>query len=132
VRLTFPDPGPRRFGVVRPERWLVGEVVALTADTLAVRPHPLLPPVGVPRSALRRIEVSRGSPSRWWNAGSGAVEGTLLGVLWGHILYDAGVQGRGFATQAQARAHGAVVGAVTGALARALFPYERWRRVPLE
>ena len=132
VMLTLPDPGPHRFGVRPPERWLVGELVAITADTFAVRPHPLLEPVRVPRSILRRLHVSRGAPSRWRSAASGAVGGALIGVLWGHNLYAVGLSGRRFESHAQARATGAVVGATIIAISGALFPTERWRRVPLE
>ena len=132
VMLTLPDPGPHRFGVRPPERWLVGELVAVTADTLAVRPHPLLEPVRVPRSILRRLHVSRGAPSRWRSAASGAVGGALVGLLWGHGLYDIGLRGRRVESQAQARATGAMFGAPTMAFLGVLFPTERWRRVPLE
>jgi uncharacterized protein YcfJ len=131
VRLTLPEPGPRRAGVFPPERWLVGELVAVTADTLAVRPHPLLEPVRVPRSALQRLYVSRGAPSRWRSAADGAVGGALLGVLWGHTLYEMGLHGHRFDSQHRARATGALYGAPTGAFVGALLPTERWRRIPL-
>lgn len=106
--------------------------VPVSADTLAVRPHPLLEPVRVPRSALVRLDVSRGAPSRWQSAASGVVSGALLGVLWGHVLYDYGLHGHRFDSQAQARATGAVFGAATGAFVGALVPTERWRRIPLQ
>jgi uncharacterized protein YcfJ len=130
VRLTLPEPGQRRFGVRPPERWLVGELVAATADTLAVRPHPLLEPVRVPRSALVRLDVSRGAPSRWQSAASGVVGGALLGVLWGHVLYGYGLHGHRFDSQARARTTGAVFGAATAAFVGV--PTERWRRIALQ
>jgi hypothetical protein len=129
VRLTLPEPGARRFGVLPPERWLVGELVGITAETLTVRPHPLLPPIDVPRSAVQRLHVSRGEPSRWRSALSGAVGGALVGMLWGRMLYDFDLRSSRFDTQAHARSRGAVAGAVGFAFLGALLPHERWRRV---
>ena len=128
VRLTLPEPGPRRFGVIRPERSLVGELVGATADTLTVRPHPLLPPIDVPRSAVQRLHVSRGA-SRWRSAVSGAVGGALIGMLWGHALYGWDLRSAAFDTQAHARSRGAIAGAIGLGLVQAVFPQERWRRV---
>ena len=132
VRLTLPDPAPRRFGVRAPERWLVGELVALTADTLAIRPHPVLTPIAVPRTAVRRLEISRGAPSRWRSAAAEAVGGALVGLLWGHVLYDVGLRGPRFDSGARARRSGTVFGAAGFAMLGALFPREHWRRIRLE
>ena len=132
VRLTLPDPTPRRFGVFPPERWLVGELVTLTADTLAIRPHPVLSPIAVPRTVVRRLEISRGVPSRWRSAAAEVVGGALVGLLWGQVLYDAGLRGPHFDSGARARTSGAVWGAGALATMGALFPRERWRGVPLE
>lgn len=128
VRLTLPEAGPRRFGVVQPERSLVGEVVGVTTDTLTVRPHPLLPPISVPRSAIQRLHISRGA-SRWRSAVEGAIGGALAGMLWGHALYGWDLRSPAFDTQAHARSRGAIAGAVSLAFVQAVFPQERWRRV---
>ncbi|MGQ0712686.1 MAG: hypothetical protein ACT4PJ_03020 [Gemmatimonadaceae bacterium] len=130
VRLTLPDLEPR-FGVRPPERWLVGEVVAVTPDTLALRPHPGIGPVAVPRSAIRRVEIGRGA-SRWQSAAGGAVGGAPVGLLWGHVLYDVGLRGPHFDTGARARSSGALWSAVGFTVLGALFPPERWRRVSFE
>jgi hypothetical protein len=132
VRVTLPDPAERRFGVRAPEQWLVGELVALTADTLAIRPHPVVPPIAVPRTAVRRLEISRGAPSRWRSAAGEAVGGALVGLLWGHVLYEAGLRGPRFHSGARARLSGTVFGTVGFAVLGALFPREHWRRVSLE
>ena len=131
VRLTLPEPGPHRFGVRPREQWLVGELVAVTPDTLAIRPHPVLAPIAVPRTTVRRLEISRGAPSRWRTAAVDAVGGALVGLLWGHVLYDADLRGPHFDSGARARATGAVSGAVGFAALGALFPREQWRRVSL-
>ena len=131
VRLTLPEPGPRRFGVRAPEHWLVGELVAVTSDTLAIRPHPLLAPIAVPRTTVRRLEISRGTPSRGRTAAVDAVGGALVGLLWGQLLYDADLRGPRFESGPRARATGAVAGAVGFAALGALFPREHWRRVSL-
>ncbi len=128
VRLTLPEPEARRFGVIRPERSLVGELVGATADTLTVRPHPLLPAIDVPRSAVQRLHVSRGT-SRWRSAVSGAAGGALVGMLWGHVLYGWDLRSPAFDTQAHARSRGAIAGAISLAVLQAIFPQERWRRV---
>jgi hypothetical protein len=132
VRLTLPDPTPRRFGVFPPERWLVGELVALTPDTLAVRSHPLLSPVAVPRAAVHRLQVSRGAPSRWRSAAGGMIGGALIGLLWGQALYYLDLRGPNFETVGRARIAGAVTGAIVFATAGALYPQERWRNVAFE
>ena len=131
VRLTLPEPGPRRFGVHAPERWLIGELVSVTSDTFAIRPHPVLAPIAVPRAAVHRLEISRGAPSRWRTAAVDAVGGAIVGLMWGHGLYDAGLRGPRFDSGARARATGAVYGAVGLATLGALFPREQWRRVSL-
>ncbi len=128
VRLTLPEPGPHRFGVIARERSLIGEVVSVTSETLTVRPHPLLPPVDVPRSAVQRLHVSRGT-SRWRSAASGVVGGALLGALWGQVLHGLELRSSSFDTGAHARSRGAILGAATFALSGALFPRESWRRV---
>ncbi len=128
VRLTLPEPGPRRFGVIPPERSLVGEVVGITAETLTVRPHPLVSAIDVPRALVQRVHVSRGT-SRWRSAGSGAIGGALVGMLWGHTLYAWDLRSSAFDTQAHARSRGAIAGAVSLAVVQAIFPQERWRRV---
>jgi hypothetical protein len=132
VRVTLPDPEPRRFGVREPEHWLVGELVALTPDTFSIRPHPVLTPIAVPRTAVRRLEISRGAPSRWRSAAAGAVSGAFVGLLWGHVLYDAGLRGPRFDSEARARLSGTVFGSIGFAMLGALFPGEQWRHVSLE
>jgi hypothetical protein len=132
VRVTLPDPAPRRWGVRAPEQWLVGELVALTADTLTIWPHPVLTPIAVPRTAVRRLEISRGAPSRWRSAAREMVGGALLGLLYGHVLYDAGLRGPNFDSGARARVSGTVFGALAFATVGALFPREEWRPIPLE
>ncbi|HJU68985.1 MAG TPA: hypothetical protein VJ650_12175 [Gemmatimonadaceae bacterium] len=129
VRLTLPEPGDRRFGVFPHERWIVGEVVGVTGETLTVRPHPVLPPIDVPRSAIQRLQVSRGEPSRWRSALQDAVGGAVVGMLWGHVLYDYDLRSGAFDTQAHARSRGAIAGAAGLAFIGALFPREQWRRV---
>ena len=131
VQLTLTDPSPDRFGVHPPEKWLVGELVRITADTLTVRPHPRLGAVDVSRDAIQRLAVSRGSPSRWRSAAAGAMWGALLGTFWGYLLYDVGLRGPNFDTGAHSRSSGALVGALTIGATSALFPTERWRNVPL-
>ncbi|HEX8905373.1 MAG TPA: hypothetical protein VF771_11050, partial [Longimicrobiaceae bacterium] len=106
---------------------LRGTLVRMDADSMTVRLHPGTGPLRVARSAVRRIDVSRGVPSRASSAAMGAVGGAVFGALEFWAL-NTDADGH-FESDREAAVTGAAVGAGVGLLAGALWPRERWHRV---
>lgn len=140
VRLTLPceamNPSPRApgSGACRQE----GRVVAVEGDTITLaaaestHSHRL--------SATSRIEVSRGSRSRWL---AGAGVGFVVGTAGTYALLNQGGSTNpcdrsanqdaiGPAACVGLAAVGGVAGAGAGALIGRLFRTERWQEVPVE
>ena len=110
-------------------RMLMGQLVARRADSLVLRPHPTTGTVAVPLVAVSRLERSRGV-SRVVSGVEGAVGGAIACVILGLFLYELDVRGSGFNTRWQAVGTMAANSAAGGLIVGALFPSERWRRVP--
>ena len=102
---------------------LRGTLVALDTDSLTLQIHPGTGPIRVARSAVRRIDVSRGVPSRAASAAIGAIGGAALGALEFWVLND-----EEFGSDGEAAWTGAAVGAGFGLITGALWPHERWKR----
>ena len=106
---------------------LRGRVAALTADTLYLAVTDSLGPLAIPRSLVKRVDFSRGVPSRGVSAirrgvGSG-IGGALVGWLIGALDDDI--------DNGDAALIGGAIGFGTGALFGALLPHERWKRLKL-
>ncbi|HEX6750264.1 MAG TPA: hypothetical protein VF092_23425 [Longimicrobium sp.] len=109
-----------------PPQVLRGTLVAMDATSMTLQLHPGAGPVRVQRDAVRRVDVSRGVPSRAANAAMGAVGGAVVGALEFWLLND-----EEFDSDSEAAWTGAAVGAGFGLVTGALFPRERWKRVRL-
>ena len=128
VQVQLPEvqfqPAARRGHLLR------GRVAALTADTLYLAVTDSVGRLAIPRPLIKRLEYSRGVPSRGSSAlvrglQSGAAMALLL-VLWNEL--DEGSDRTSAGTAALV---GGSVGFATGAVFGALRPQERWRRARL-
>ena len=130
VRLWLPEPyrqadGPARRQVLR------GTVEGIAADTLQLTIPGAAGAIPIPRTSVRRFEVSRGR-SRATSAVERAVGGAVGGaVSWALMNDPQRSGGPHYRTDWQAAGVGAAWGAGIGALTGILFPHERWRRVRL-
>src|SRR4051794_36983041 len=64
-----------------PPQVLRGTLLSMTADSMTLQIHPAAGPTTVARSAVRRIDVSLGVPSRTESAARGFVGGAIVGAL---------------------------------------------------
>ncbi|HWL41240.1 MAG TPA: hypothetical protein VNO75_13505 [Gemmatimonadaceae bacterium] len=116
--------GPNKRQLLR------GTVESVDAGTVRVRiPGTMGSPLAIPRSTVRRLDVSRGV-----SRGASAVErGLALGIataIWFGIANDPDdSDGVNFKTDWEAAGVGAALGAGFGAAFGLVWPYERWRRV---
>lgn len=107
---------------------IVGELLAVTPDSLTVRIHPRSAPFTIAVAAIDRLERSYGLPTAGQGAlWGGAYTGALAAVQ--APLSDR-VDDRGLSVE-QSVLLGGAVGAVIGAAIGALRPIEGWERVPL-
>jgi hypothetical protein len=105
---------------------LRGTLLEMEADSLTLQVHPATSPMRVAKSAVRRIYVSRGVPSRAASAAMGAVGGALVGAFDFWVFNE-----DQFGSDREAALTGAAAGAGLGLVAGALWPRERWHRVRL-
>jgi hypothetical protein len=115
---AFDSACTRRFRGCASDAFVEGTLVRVTPDTLVVR-HGASGVVNVPRTPTQRIVVSMGR-SRWRSALYGA---TLNGLITYAIADLTDASQRSTVRWAGEMAAG-------GLLAGALFPAERWHRVP--
>ena len=131
VRVWIPEPYRQADGPAR-RQLLRGTVETVTADTLRLAIPGAVGTVAIPRAAVRRLQVSRGRPSRAATAIERALGGALGGaVTWGAMNDPRRTGGPHYATDWRAAGVGAAWGAGFGALTGVLFPHEQWRRVRL-
>ena len=127
VRVTVPEAqfqrGAERGHVLR------GTIARLESDTLFLRITDSLPPLAIPRTWIRRLDVSRGVPSRVASAARGGLIWGAVGAL--EFLALAGLDDSNSLSAGQAALVGGAVGMAFGATFGALRPTERWRRVRL-
>ena len=133
-----------RVRVWVPETWLQrdqspwrrqlrrGTVASSTADTL----HLAVPGTGgtlsIARSSIKRLDVSRGRPSRTASAIERAFGGAIVGAITVALDNDpAGKRWPHYSRDWRAAEEGAKWGAAFGAALGFIFPTERWRRVKL-
>ena len=108
-----------------------GELTAMSAESLWVRPTPVTGVVAIPTARIRRLYESRGVPSRVASMLIDGIGGAAIGAIECGLLYGTDVYGRkadcGEASRGDAAVRGATVGfAVFGLIGLAL-PVERWR-----
>lgn len=131
VRIFLPDSLRQPGQSGSPALLLRGTLTRQRADTLFLALAPGVGEVAVTRGALRRVDVSRGMPSRLESAGAEAVRVGLLYALLSTITYvtrtDDGTADRLSYPQHVGVSVG--LGFVTGGIVGAIWPRERWRRV---
>ena len=108
---------------------LRGVVQQLTRDSLRLQVHPGAAPVSVARSAVSRVDVSRGVPNRLESAAQGAVLNAAFFAATN--LAVRAVDEDAFGSTERALTRGAALGGAFGALLGAVFPRERWQRARL-
>ncbi len=117
---------------------VVGEVIALRADTLVMRSESTGDTIAVPVGQVFRLEVSEGTRTfRRQGAKIGLVTGLAIGAIVGVVSHrDAGCGGEGAMLCIDLgpgvdMTFGAVIGGAAGALVGALlgsYPIEVWKR----
>jgi len=105
---------------------LRGRVSSLAEDTLYLAVADSLGPLAIPRSFVKRLEISRGAPSR----GISALLGGLIGGAFGAAtFYLVTVISPNGGDSGDAALVGGAIGLGLGGLSGALWPQERWKRV---
>ena len=128
VRVWIPEAARQAEGPNK-RQLLRGEVEAVNAETLRLRIPGSTGTIAIPRTAVRRLDVSRGV-----SRGASMVE-RAVGVAIGTaitfaLLNDPGrSSGPNYRTDWQAAGVGAAWGAGVGAVIGLIWPYERWRKV---
>ena len=130
VQVTLAEAERQKQSAERGQR-VRGTVLAARGDTLVLRLAPGVGPLAVPVAAVRRLEVSHGVPSRGVSALRAVPINALVAAVALAALYDADDMRFGVGSRAEAALLGAAAGAFAGATVGALWPHERWRRVPL-
>lgn len=107
---------------------LIGEVLAVTADSVTLQLHAGTSPIAVEIASIRWLERSLGRPSAGASAlRQGALVGTAAAVE--VPIYDS--DDPIFDSVGQAALIGAAVGTAAGMIIGAIFPRERWERIQL-
>lgn len=131
VRVWLPesylqDNGPWRRQLLR------GTVTSVSSDTLYLSVPGASGTLAVARPSIRRLDISRGRPSRVASAFERALAGAVVGAIATVIDNDPrGSEWPHFSREWRAAEEGAKWGAAFGAAVGFVFPTERWRRVRL-
>ena len=129
IRVWIPEPRRQAEGPLR-RQLLRGTVASFTSDTLRLSVPGAIGTLEIPRASVRRIEVSRGAPSRPASAFERAVGGAIGGAVTYALMNDPRRKGGPhYRTDWRAAGVGASWGAGIGALGGFLWPSERWHRV---
>ncbi|MGH7679990.1 MAG: hypothetical protein ACRENU_16095 [Gemmatimonadaceae bacterium] len=131
VRVWVPEPYRQEQGPWKRQQ-LRATVDAVVGDTL----HLSLPGAGgtlaVPRTSIRRLDVSRGRPSRVASAVERAIGFAIAGAITVALDNDpGGSEWPNYRSDWRAAGEGAKWGAALGAVVGFALPTERWRRVRL-
>ena len=108
---------------------LRGTLVTLTHDSVLLRLHPAAAATAIARSAIERMDVSRGVPSRFESALRNVPGSAVVGVLERLLFRAIGVDALEDEELWESALIGAAGGAVIGAIVGAVAPRERWERV---
>jgi hypothetical protein len=131
VRVWVPEPYRQSAGPAR-RQLLRGTVASLTTDTIQLSIPGTVGTVAIPLVEMRRLQVSRGRPSRLASAFErvvgGAVGGAVTWALANNLHHPGGPRYR---SDWRAAGEGAAWGGGIGAAVGLLFPHEQWRRVRL-
>jgi hypothetical protein len=128
VRVRLPEVQYQE--TVRRGHMLRGRVTALTPDTLYLAITDSVGPLAVPRPLIQRLDLSRGVPSRGANAlRQGLISGALSALML--VLINETGSGTSEWDTGEAALIGGGIGFATGAILGAIFPRERWRRIPI-
>lgn len=128
VRVWIPEAtrqaeGPNKRQLLR------GEVDAVTTETLRLRIPGSSGTIAIPRTAIRRLDVSRGV-SRGASMFERAVGVAIGSAITFAMTNDPGnSSGPNYRTDWEAAGVGAAWGAGVGAVIGLIWPYERWRKV---
>lgn len=129
IRVSVPEPYMQEQGPWRRQQ-LRGTVAALTTDTLHLAVPGTHGTLAVPRQSIRRLDISRGRPSRVASAFERAFAGAIIGAI--TVVLDNDPRGSEwphFSREWRAAEEGAKWGAAFGAVLGFVLPTERWRRV---
>lgn len=129
VRVWVPEPWQQDQTPWR-RQLLRGTVASATADTLHLTVPGTEGVLSVARPSIRRLDVSRGKPSRGASAVERAFGGAIVGAI--SVALDNDPDGKRwphYSRDWRAAGEGAKWGAAFGAAVGFIFPTERWRRV---
>ncbi|HST07145.1 MAG TPA: hypothetical protein VLJ83_03195 [Gemmatimonadaceae bacterium] len=128
VRVWLPESARQENGPER-RQLLRGTVQSVDMSMLNLSVPGAIGAVAIPRSAVRRLDVSRGV-SRPASMIERAIGGAIGGAVTMALLNDPHrSSGPRYRTDWRAAGVGAAWGGGAGALIGLLFPYEQWRRV---
>ena len=131
VRVWIPEPYRQEQGPWRRQQ-LRGVVASVTPDTLRVTVPGMEGTLAVARQSIRRLDVSRGRPSRAASAIERAFGGAIVGAISVALDNDPrGSEWPHYSRDWRAAEEGAKWGAAIGAVIGFVLPTERWRRVKL-
>ena len=131
IRVWVPEPYSQDRGPWR-RQLLRGTVASLTPDTLRLSVPGTDGTLAVARASIRRLDVSRGRPSRPASAIERAFAGAIVGAISTALDNDPnGTRWPNYSRGWRAAGEGAKWGAAFGAVVGFVLPTERWRRVRL-
>jgi hypothetical protein len=131
VRVWVPEASMQEQGPWR-RQLLRGTVASVTADTLRLSVPATEGTLAVPRQSIRRLDISRGRPSRAVSAIERAFAFAVVGAI--SVALDNDPHGSDwphYSRDWRAAEEGAKWGAAFGAVVGFILPIERWRRVRL-
>jgi hypothetical protein len=128
VRVWIPETSRQEDGPNR-RQLLRGTVESVDGSTLHLRVAGTVGSLAIPRTSVRRLDVSRGV-SRGASMIERAAGGAIGGAIFYALLNDPRRSGEPhYRTDWQAAGVGAALGAGIGAVVGLGWPYEQWRRV---
>ena len=131
VRAWIPEPYLQDQGPWRRQQ-LRGTVSSVTPDTLRLSVPGTDGTLAVARQSIRRLDISRGRPSRAASAIERAFAGAVVGAITVALRNDPhGSEWPHYSREWRAAEEGAKWGAAIGAVVGFILPTERWRRVRL-
>jgi len=127
VRLRLPE---REFQFMGPRGQSIrGTVAQLAPDTLYLRLGDSVGTVAIPRTLVRRLDLSRGVPSR---ISSAARTGVVWGVVYAIVAALYVDHSSSSLSDTERATIGGGVGLTLGAVFGAIYPVERWKHLHLE
>lgn len=131
IRVWVPEPYMQEQGPWRRQQ-LRGTVASVAPDTLHLSVPGTEGTLAVARQSIRRLDISRGRPSRVASAVERAFAGAIVGAI--TVVLDNDPRGSEwphYSREWRAAEEGAKWGAAIGAAIGFILPTERWRRVRL-